>query len=127
MPIFESNLTEDGAMTTVLIVDDDAALRRMMALTLRDSGFDVTSAGDGVQALDKMDQGAPDAIVLDLEMPQMDGRAFYREMRSRGYTSPVVIVSAHGARNAHRELGANAWLDKPFDPDALVSGIQSII
>ena len=127
MPMFEADLREQGAMTTVLIVDDDAAVRRMMALTLRDSGFDVTSASDGVQALDKMDEGAPDAIVLDLEMPQMDGRTFFREMRSRGYTQPVVIVSAHGARVAHRELGANAWLAKPFDPDALVSGIQSVL
>jgi DNA-binding response OmpR family regulator len=110
-----------------MVVDDDASLRRMMALTLREGGFDVVSAGDGNAALDHVYDDAPDAIVLDLEMPVMDGRTFYRRLRASGIQVPVVIVSAHNARAAQRELGANASLSKPFDPDELVSEVRSLL
>jgi two-component system response regulator MprA len=110
----------------VLIVDDDAALRRMLRLTLMDGGFDVRLAENGRAALEAVADDVPDAVVLDLEMPVMDGRTFYHELRDRGIEVPVLIVSAHGARAAGRELGTPA-MDKPFNPEDLVSAVRELM
>ena len=110
----------------VLVVDDDAALRHMLRLTLQDYGFKVRSAENGRDALEAVAEAVPDAVVLDLEMPVMDGRAFYRELRKRGIEVPVLIVSAYGARAAGRELGAPA-IDKPFNPDELIDAVRELL
>jgi DNA-binding response OmpR family regulator len=110
----------------VLIVDDDAALRRMLRLTLLDGGFDVRLAENGRAALEAIAEQAPDAVVLDLEMPEMDGRTLIRELRERGIDVPVLIVSAYGARAAGRELGAPA-MDKPFNPDDLLTAVRELV
>lgn len=115
-------------MPTVLVIDDDAAITRMLRLTLRDGGFEVTTAANGALALEQItDEHMPDAIVLDLEMPVMDGRSFYRALRSRGIDVPVLVLSAYGARTAQRELGANAYLNKPFNPEELVSQVRDLV
>ena len=75
-------------MPTILVVEDEPALRRMLAFTLRDVGFDVRTAWNGVDALEQVAGKTPDAIVLDLEMPVMDGRTFYRQLRGRGSIRP---------------------------------------
>jgi DNA-binding response OmpR family regulator len=112
---------------SVLVVDDDPPLVRMLCLTLREGGFDVRSAVSGTAALSELQSAPPDAIVLDLEMPGMSGQAFYREMRRRGFDIPVIIVSASGGGAARRELGAAASLDKPFDPDDLVRSVRGLL
>ncbi len=123
-----SSTREVATIPTVLVIDDDAALTRMLRLTLRDGGFEVSTAANGALALDQIDdEHLPDAIVLDLEMPVMDGRSFYRALRERGIDVPVLVLSAYGARGAQRELGANAYLNKPFDPEALVSEVRELI
>jgi CheY-like chemotaxis protein len=111
----------------VLVVDDDRTLLRLMRLTLQDSGLEVTTAANGAEALERLETSAPSAIVLDLEMPEMDGRTFYREMRNRGYTAPVLILSAYGAREARRELKAEAHMSKPFDPEELLAALLELI
>lgn len=111
----------------VLVVDDDAALVRLLRLTLRQGGFDVATAANGSEGLERLSAQKPDVIVLDLEMPVMDGRAFFRELRSRGVETPVLILSARGARQARRELGANAALEKPFDTEDLVDSVRQLI
>ena len=114
-------------MATVLVIEDEPALRRMLSFTLTDGGFDVRTAWNGVEGLEQVDARAPDVIVLDLEMPVMDGRTFYRELRNRGLNMPVVILSAYGARQAQRELRAEAAVQKPFSPDALVEKLRSLV
>lgn len=114
-------------MASVLVVDDDAALVRLLTLTLRQDGFEVSTAFDGAEALTQVAVRKPDAIVLDLEMPVMDGRTFYRELRARGIETPVLILSAMGARTARRELNAEAYMEKPFDPYELVSTVGALI
>ncbi len=111
----------------VLVVDDDAALIRMVRLSFLSEGFSVVTAGDGIQGLEVMAAESVDAIVLDLLMPRMDGRSFYRELRARGSDVPVVIISAYGAASARDELQANAALSKPFDPDVLISEVRRLI
>ena len=113
--------------STVLVVDDDAAVGRLLSLTLRDSGFNVVSAANGEAALERVESTHPVAIVLDLEMPVMDGRSFYRELRRRGIGTPVLLVSAHDVRAARRELGADGAVQKPFDPFNLVDELRALI
>lgn len=110
-----------------MVVDDDAATARMISLALREDGYAVRSASDGQDALGKLEPEAPDVIVLDLEMPRMNGRAFYRELRARGLETPVVIVSAFDAHAGQRELGANTYLTKPFDPNDLLDKVRQLL
>ena len=120
--------TDNGeAPPKVLVVDDDPAVIRMVSLSLITDGFDVSTAGDGLQGLERLEAQSFDVIVLDLQMPRMDGRAFFREMRSRGYETPVVILSAYGADVARSELKANGAFSKPFDPDDLSAVVRRLI
>jgi DNA-binding response OmpR family regulator len=111
----------------VLVVDDDPNLMRLMATILRTSGMEVLTATDGHAALEVAMSHDVDAIVLDLRMPNLDGRAFYRELRACGIEAPVLIASAFGAREAQQELGAQASIEKPFDPEVLITELQQIL
>ena len=112
-------------MRRVLVVDDDRSIVRMMRLTLRTSGFDVETAHDGAEALQKIVDKHPDVIVLDLQMPVMDGESLLRELRVRGIDTPVVVVSgAHWRYDCHAH-GADAYLPKPFPPDVLIKTVES--
>jgi DNA-binding response OmpR family regulator len=111
----------------VLVIDDDGPMSRMIAMTLRSSGYDVSTASNGELGLEEVEAAPPDVIVLDLMMPVMDGRTFYRELRHRGFQIPVVILSAHGAREAQRELQAEAAINKPFLPEDLADKVDELI
>jgi DNA-binding response OmpR family regulator len=106
-------------MASVLVVDDDPALLRLVALLLRTEKYDVLVAGDGNEAIRLLQFTNPSAILLDLAMPGMDGREFYAAAREAGYGGPIVICSAYGAEVASMELGADAAITKPFDPAKL--------
>lgn len=112
---------------SVLVVDDDAAIARLVRLALRASGFDAITAANGAEALRRLDDHDADLIVLDLEMPVMDGREFFRELRARGDQTPVLILSAYGAELARRELKAEAFVSKPFEPDYLVQEVEKLL
>lgn len=111
----------------ILVVDDDATIRATLAEVLDDEGYDVHQAVNGADALLALTGLAPSAIILDLNMPVMDGPSCYRELRARGCDMPVVIVSAVNAVRTARELGATAGLNKPFDIDYLVSTVTSAV
>jgi two-component system response regulator MprA len=111
----------------VLVVDDDEALLRVVRMTLAYEGFEVQTAADGIEALGLLDATDVDVVVLDLQMPRMDGNEFYRKARERGYRFPVLILSAYGAEKACDDLGAAGFVDKPFDPDALVAKVRAIL
>jgi two-component system chemotaxis response regulator CheY len=124
-----SDVTQPDVETTnrVLVVDDDAAMARMIRLTLISEGYAVTTASDGIDGLAKLEQGIYSLVVLDLQMPNMDGRQMFTEMQRRGIEIPVVIVSAYGAEQAREELKAAAAVRKPFDTAVLLELIQSLI
>ena len=116
--------------TSVFVLDDDPALLRLSSLVLRMEGFDVQPFSSPFDALSKLeDPGYPNppAIVLDLNMPAMDGREFYHQARKVGYNGAVLILSAHGAHAAQAELGADAAMSKPFQPDELASRLKTLI
>lgn len=110
----------------VLVIDDDQALLRMIRLSMTSDGFDVATAQDGIAALEQLETAEFDVIVLDLQMPRMDGRAFFNEMTSRGHRPKVVILSAYGAEEAQRELKIAAAVPKPFDPDDLIETVRRV-
>jgi CheY-like chemotaxis protein len=111
----------------VLVVDDDPAVVRLLKLTLRSRGFDVSSASNGVEALEEVERRHPEAIVLDVEMPVMDGREFYHRLREQHADVPVVILSANNPRVVQRELGAQAYISKPFEPEDLVDTVERLV
>jgi two-component system chemotaxis response regulator CheY len=111
----------------VLVVDDEPAIRHAVEAALVDEGFIVSTAPNGEAALSAVDSVRPDAILLDLRMPVMDGYAFLRAYRSRPEPRAAVIVCSTSARLAATvDLGATAFLRKPFDIDELVGVIHRL-
>jgi len=117
---------------SVLLVDDEDQLRRVMKDLLERDGYVVHEARDGVQALDQVDRVAPDIIVLDLNLPGLDGYAVLSQLRSRPTTQgiPVVVLTAKGDEdNEVRvfELGADDFLTKPFRARALSARLEAVL
>jgi len=100
---------------------------RLISLILNLEGIDSTCVTNGLDALEVIAQRPVDLLILDLEMPEMDGRTLYREASQTGYRGPVLILSAFEANRARRELDATASLDKPFEPEDLVAQINDLL
>lgn len=116
----------------VLLVDDEDDLRRVMRDLLEREGFTVQEARDGVQALDEVDRHAPDIIVLDLNLPGLDGYGVLSHIRSRPATRdiPVVVLTAKGDEENEVkvfELGADDFLSKPFRARALAARLEAVL
>jgi DNA-binding response OmpR family regulator len=121
-----------GAQRKVLLVDDEDSLRRVMKDLLEREGYHVAEARDGVQALDQVDRVAPDIIVLDLNLPGLDGYGVLSHLRSRPVTAaiPVIVLTAKGDEdNEVRvfELGADDFLTKPFRARALSARLDAVL
>jgi DNA-binding response OmpR family regulator len=113
-------------MHCVLVVDDDPGIRRLAHLALTSAGFLVFDAENGSAALPILAREHPDVIVLDMSMPVMDGRALFHNMEAAGNRPAVLIVTANDAAGTKRELGAEASLEKPFDPEDLVDAVMGL-
>ncbi len=116
----------------VLLVDDEDSLRKVMKDLLERDGYLVTEARDGVQALDQVDRIGPDIIVLDLNLPGLDGYGVLSHLRSRPATAgiPVIVLTAKGDEdNEVRvfELGADDFLTKPFRARALSARLEAVL
>jgi two-component system response regulator PrrA len=114
----------------VLIVDDDDALRRSLGRNLRLEGFLVTDARDGGTALENARAQPPDAIVLDVTMPGIDGVDVTRRLRAAGDDVPILILSARDGvdeRIVGLEAGADDYLVKPFIPRELVARLRALL
>ena len=123
----------DGSRgATVLLVEDEDSLRKVMRDLLERDGYNVAEAADGVQALDAVDRHAPDIILLDLNLPGLDGYNVLQHLRSRAATSriPVIVLTAKGDEdNEVRvfQLGADDFLTKPFRARALSARLESVL
>jgi CheY-like chemotaxis protein len=109
-------------LVDVLIVDDEATIRAVIRDILEAEGFRVAEASDGRDALAVLARRSPAVILLDLQMPRMDGWALYQQLRAEERAIPVVFVTAGaGARVEAEHHGADGYLAKPFDLDALLA------
>ena len=142
-PLAHFDLLEEGptlrgsgphgvAAVKVLLVDDEDSLRKVMRDLLERDGYAVSEARDGVQALDQVDRVGPDIIVLDLNLPGLDGYGVLSHLRSRPATAsiPVIVLTAKGDEdNEVRvfELGADDFLTKPFRARALSARLEAVL
>jgi CheY-like chemotaxis protein len=121
-----------GQGACVLLVEDEDQLRRVMKDLLQREGYKVAEARDGIQALDQVDRFAPDVIILDLNLPGLDGYGVLAQLRSRPATReiPVMVLTAKGDEdNEVRvfELGADDFVTKPFRARSLTARIEAVL
>jgi CheY-like chemotaxis protein len=118
-----------GHRGTILIVDDDAEVRRAVAEILLDEGYNVAEADDGMVALDYLEHHPPPCVILlDLWMPNLDGETLGMTLRAdaRWASIPVVVVSAlPDGQDRARRFQASAWLQKPLEFSALLGAITA--
>jgi DNA-binding response OmpR family regulator len=115
---------------TILVVDDEDAIRSGLAAALRRARFQVVEASNGLKALDLVEKHRPDVIVLDILMPEMDGREVCRRLRQSEDWTPVIMltqIDATGEKISSLEEGADDYLNKPFDSYELIARIKALL
>ena len=115
-----------------LSVDDSPSVRKLVEFTLKSKGFQVASAQDGQEALELLAKEQFDVIILDINMPRMDGLEFLQKMRPNdAYASiPVIVLTTEGLeadRDRAMDLGATAYIVKPFKPTQLLSLVDKML
>jgi two-component system response regulator MprA len=114
----------------LLVVDDDASVRDALALVLGVDGFEVTTAADGREAMHSLATRRPDAVILDVLMPVIDGLEVCRRMRAGGDRTPVLMLTARAEvseRVAGLEAGADDYLAKPFAREELIARLRALL
>ncbi len=117
-------------MFNILVVDDQAHIRRLYEYTLEKNGYQPYSAGDGEQALRLMESTHIDLVILDLMMPTMDGYAFLKTMRAGGSNIPVLIITARDSAEDIRKsftLGTDDYMVKPVDEIEMILRVRALL
>lgn len=119
-------------MMRILAADDSASMREMVRVSLGSAGFEVTAAADGSEALRFAAQTAFDLVLLDVHMPQRDGFAVARALRSEPHYkhTPILMLTTECSADAKREgksAGATGWIVKPFDPAQLIATLHRVL
>jgi two-component system chemotaxis response regulator CheY len=118
----------DDAMRTVMIVEDDPAIRRLYSFLLSNSGYEVVEAEDGQAALEKYMAQPCDLIITDMNMPRMGGMELVRELRAKQSDVHVIMVTAYGTPDTEKmafRMGANEYIAKPFDFEELEGRVRA--
>lgn len=113
----------------ILVVDDDQAVRDSLARSLQYSGYEVTTATDGLEAMAKLSAVRPDAVVMDVMMPRLDGLETTRMLRGGGNDVPILILTARdavGDRVDGLDAGADDYMVKPFALDELLARLRAL-
>jgi two-component system response regulator MprA len=114
----------------ILVVDDDRAVRESLRRSLTFNGYTVDLAVDGVNALEKVAESRPDAVVLDVMMPRLDGLEVCRRLRSAGEDLPILVLTARDSvseRVAGLDAGADDYLPKPFALEELLARLRALL
>lgn len=117
---------------TIMIIDDSATLRQVVVVTLKKAGYDVIEASDGKDALNKLTGQKINLIICDVNMPNMDGITFLKEIKTKpNYKfTPVIMLTTESQEAKKMEgkaAGAKAWVVKPFKPEQMLSAIEKLI
>jgi two-component system response regulator MprA len=119
-----------GAPVRILVVDDEAAVRDSLSRTLRFEGYEVAVAEDGIAAIDLIRAQEPDAVIMDVMMPRLDGLEACRRLRAEGLLLPVLMLTARdsvGDRVAGLDAGADDYLIKPFALQELLARLRALL
>jgi chemosensory pili system protein ChpA (sensor histidine kinase/response regulator) len=122
----------ENANKVALVVDDSLTMRKVLSRVLEREGFDVVTANDGMDGIEKLQEITPDIILTDIEMPRMDGFEFSRYVRDNPPTAktPLIVISSRTAdkhRNVATEIGVNAFLGKPVQDEELVEQVNALL
>ena len=117
---------------TIMIVDDSASMRQVISIALRDAGYDLIEAADGKDALSKLDGSKIHLIVSDINMPNMDGISFVKEVKQhpKYKFTPIIMLTTEvnqAKKDAAKEAGAKTWVNKPFQTKTLLDAISKLI
>jgi len=116
---------------TILTVDDSRMMREMLGKVLRDAGYTVVQADDGMNGVEALKTCSPDVIITDINMPRMDGYGFIAAVRQdqQHRTKPILVLSTESdpvKKNRAREAGATGWIVKPFNADSLIGAVRRV-
>ncbi|MDI9549657.1 MAG: response regulator transcription factor [Chloroflexota bacterium] len=113
----------------ILVVEDDLSLSDVLAFTLRRAGFDVVTAHDGLAALKAWQTANPNLVILDLNLPKLDGMSVCRQIRSQSDTPIIILTVRSGDEDVVKglELGADDYVVKPFSPKQLVARVRAVL
>ena len=114
----------------VLVVEDDRNIRHLIRTRLEIAGYQVITAGDGREALERFEAGKPDAMVLDINMPVLDGFGVLQALRDLGRSLPILVLTArHATEDVQRavRLGAKDYLAKPFSEAQLLTRVGRLL
>lgn len=117
----------------ILIVDDSVTMRQMVSFTLTSAGFEVVEAGDGKEAVGKLNAGAkPNLVITDLNMPNMDGISLIKAVRAMPSFkfTPVLMLtteSDEGKKKEGQAAGATGWIVKPFNPEQMLKVVAKVL
>ena len=116
---------------TVFTIDDSRMMREMLLMVLQGAGFNVVQAEDGAEGLAALEAAAPDVIITDINMPNLDGYGFIEGVRrdQRFRATPIIVLSTESSaekKSRAREAGATGWIVKPFQADTLIDVIRRV-
>jgi CheY-like chemotaxis protein len=115
-------------MTRILVVDDDDDIRELLVMVLEERGHEVVGAENGRVALEQAEKLRPSVIVIDLRMPEMDGRAFVSSyhVQPGPHARVLLMTAARDAAGSAAEVGADAHISKPFDLSEMIARIETL-
>ena len=125
-----NQIADKAPMTKILVIDDDARDRSLLVAVLEEKGYEVILADNGRVGLILCHQRTPDAVVLDLNLPGIDGLSILRQLRILHPTLPVVVFSGHSAQEVEEEMlnqGATAFIQKAFSLDLLGAALREVL
>ncbi len=130
-PLAAAIATPPPTTPRVLVADDDPQMRRLIRGVLQRDGLEVVEAGDGLDALELVQQGGIDLVILDLDMPRLDGLGVLEELRAQVRTAclPVIVLTAHHGETEEKalDLGAHDYLSKPVQTRSLVARVRAVL
>ena len=116
----------------LLVIDDSKTTRKFLTFVLKEGGYNVIAAENGIEALELLSSIDVDMIITDLNMPQMDGLEFIRTIRENDayQKMPILLVTTEGEERGEKQgekAGATAYLEKPLEPESLLSKVKELI